>query len=154
LTEHLVFEISLDINVYRIIEMITLHNCFFTQVMFKLFIQTTGRVWIQPLRPGTSRTVSGFIAKDTVQCCRVEKGLDRFSEVSANVFNINIVGNMDCDGLPEMNSIWSPVVSCGSLRGRRVTLQQCAIFAAEAVATCGSAAAVCGSSGTFTVLHI
>jgi hypothetical protein len=54
--------------------------------MFKLFIETTGRVWIQPFRPGISRTVGGFIAKDTVRCCRVEKGLDRFSEVSANVF--------------------------------------------------------------------
>jgi hypothetical protein len=44
------------------------------------------RVWIQPFRPGTSRTVSGFIAKETVQCCRVEKGLDCFSKFSANVF--------------------------------------------------------------------
>jgi hypothetical protein len=32
-----------------------------------------------------------------------------------------------------------------------VTLRHCNIVAAEAAATCGSAAAVCGSNGTFTV---
>jgi hypothetical protein len=56
---------------------------------------------------------------------------------------------MDCDGLEaELNSIRSFLVSCGSLRG---LVRHCDIFATEAATTCGSAAAVCGKSGTFTV---
>jgi hypothetical protein len=84
------------------------------------------------------------------------KGLNRIPEVSRYIFvalklpillSIILSNDMDCDPLEaELNStrvfcslLWQPAWA-------RVPLRHCNMVAAEAAATCGSAAAVCGSN--------